>query len=431
VKVTLAGVTHCPGTDTTPPSSPESITAAYARISRSPRAVSELRRRAARDIETARSFNRKIIFHLGHESVAEHAVFNIDILGISRLAVEALEHSRLASYTERSQRYVRIGSDYHIPAELRESGLSSDFAALCRSQHRRYERLVSTLKQTYSHQKAKEDARYALGLATTTQLGMTINSRSLGMMFSRLDNHELHECRSLSAKIRTVTGRIAPSLIRDRKDSIDRTDPIPDPGDSTGGESTPYPRLLWYTANPSDIIHSVLKYSSSSNPWSTSRGEHHQVPPYMVRGSNHPFPRALEAVQFGFELCISASCFAQLKRHRMATIISQQYDPSLECTIPPTVVESGYSDLLLEGATEAEDFMRRITAPVSSVRSYPLLNAHRRRVLFIINARSFCNMIHLRTDRHAQWDIRDQTMKMRDLVCSRLPELTKFLPLPS
>lgn len=430
MKVTLAGVTHCPGTGDAPPSTPESITAAYARISRSPHTVSELRRRAARDIETTRTFNRKIVFHLGHESVAEHAVFNVDISGISRLAVETVEHSRLASYTERSQRYVRIGSDFHIPSEYREMGLSARFAALCTSQHRRYRDLVSALRQSYSLQRAKEDARYALGLATTTQLGMTINARSLSMMLARLETHELGECRSLAGKLRSLTGRIAPSLIRNREDGTDRIDSAADHRDPEDEKSNSYPRLLWFTANPADIIRSTLSYSSNGTSWSSSQGKQRAIPTHLGIGGTRTLSRALEAVQFAFELCISSSCFAQLKRHRMATLIPQPYDPDLGITIPATIEESGYSDLLLEGATEAEDFRDITGRTASSARTYPLLNAHRRRVLFIINARSFSNMIHLRLDRHAQWDIRDQTMKLRELISSRIPEMNDFLPLP-
>jgi hypothetical protein len=45
-------------------------------------------------VERARSSNRTIVFGLGHHSVAEHAVFNFDILGCSRLAIEALDPVR-------------------------------------------------------------------------------------------------------------------------------------------------------------------------------------------------------------------------------------------------------------------------------------------------------------------------------------------------
>ncbi|MBD3163357.1 MAG: hypothetical protein GF346_12830, partial [Candidatus Eisenbacteria bacterium] len=85
---------------------PETLSAAYARISRDPRPVDELRAVAREEVDAARRSNQRIIFGLGHASVAEHAVFNLDILGVSRLAIEEVERMRLCSYTEKSQRYI-------------------------------------------------------------------------------------------------------------------------------------------------------------------------------------------------------------------------------------------------------------------------------------------------------------------------------------
>ncbi len=81
---------------------PETVSAAYARISRSPRTVGELRASARLEVEKARRSNRAIVFDMGHSSVAEHAVFNLDITGISRLVVEEVERFRLCSYMEKS-----------------------------------------------------------------------------------------------------------------------------------------------------------------------------------------------------------------------------------------------------------------------------------------------------------------------------------------
>jgi thymidylate synthase ThyX len=98
---------------------PESISAAYARISRSPKPVDSLRQESRKEVAKARRSNRTIIFEMGHHSVAEHAVFNFDIIGISRTAIEELEKFRLCSYTEKSQRYVTLKGPQKI---FRQSG---------------------------------------------------------------------------------------------------------------------------------------------------------------------------------------------------------------------------------------------------------------------------------------------------------------------
>ncbi len=71
-------------------------------------------------------------------------------------------------------------------------------------------------------------------------------------------------------------------------------------------------------------------------------------------------PREFEHVGLTFELTISATCFAQLKRHRMATITVQEYDPALGVMVPPTVTAIGDGkdvpgDLRPDGGDLGED----------------------------------------------------------------------------
>ena len=58
---------------------PETIAASYARISRDPRPIPELRADARKDVEGSRKSCKVINFTMGHKSIAEHAVFNFDI----------------------------------------------------------------------------------------------------------------------------------------------------------------------------------------------------------------------------------------------------------------------------------------------------------------------------------------------------------------
>ena len=101
-----------------PLATPELISASYARISRSNKSIDDLRKEAMQELEKARKTNTNIIFEMGHSSVAEHSVFNIDIIGISRALTELVQRSRIASFTEKSQRYVTFGKDYVVPEEF-------------------------------------------------------------------------------------------------------------------------------------------------------------------------------------------------------------------------------------------------------------------------------------------------------------------------
>jgi hypothetical protein len=122
------------GDGETDPPTPETIAAAYARISRSPKPVDELRAEARGNVAKARQSNRNIVFEMGHSSIAEHAVFNLDILGVSRLLVEDIESFRLCSYTEKSQRYVLFQDDFVLPGEIRGTGLEGAYVETIRAQ---------------------------------------------------------------------------------------------------------------------------------------------------------------------------------------------------------------------------------------------------------------------------------------------------------
>src|SRR5512136_1700857 len=125
---------------------PETLSASYARISRDPRPADELRAAARAEVERARRSNQTIIFKMGHHSVAEHAVFNFDLIGVSRLAIEEVERFRLCSFTEKSQRYITLGEDFVVPAEVRRAGLERLFASTVKAQNRLYHRLYARLK---------------------------------------------------------------------------------------------------------------------------------------------------------------------------------------------------------------------------------------------------------------------------------------------
>ena len=126
---------------------PEPISAAYARISRDPLPVDELRAIARAEVEKARKSNRTIIFGFGHSSVAEHASFNIDVIGVSRYAVEEIQKFRLLAFTEKSQRYILLEDDFVVPAEIREAGLENIFISAIKSQNACYHRLFEKLQK--------------------------------------------------------------------------------------------------------------------------------------------------------------------------------------------------------------------------------------------------------------------------------------------
>jgi flavin-dependent thymidylate synthase len=446
---------------------PETVAAAYARISRNPRPVNELRTLARGEVEKARASNRNIVFEMGHSSIAEHAVFNLDVLKVSRLLVEEIEKFRLASYTEKSQRYVLFEDDFIIPDEVRSAGLEETYTATVRAQNLCYHELYEKLRPHVFAQHpelaadranklllegwAKEDARYIIPLATETQLGMTVNARNLELMIRRLAACPMTEAQEYSRCLYDTTQKVAPSLVRYTEPTaydletkkelraqaariILKMQAIP-PGETRkieedtagrsaagGGQADRFVRLLDATPEADETVAAALLHSASHLPLVYCReisgrmdheGKETLIKTALRRMKAYDaVPREFEQVGLTFELTISATCFAQVKRHRMASITVQDYDPTLGVTIPPSVLEVGMEKPFREICARTEDTWDRIRSAAPEAAAYILTNAHRRRVAMRVSARELYHIARVRADRHAQWDIRETAAEM-------------------
>jgi thymidylate synthase (FAD) len=78
------------------------------------------------DSKNSGEFVRKLM-KMGHTSPTEHAVFTFYIEGVSRAMTHQLVRHRLASYSQRSQRYVDHGGfDYVVPHQFEGRELDVD-----------------------------------------------------------------------------------------------------------------------------------------------------------------------------------------------------------------------------------------------------------------------------------------------------------------
>lgn len=438
---------------------PETISAAYARISRYPDAVDKLRRKARSDVARARASNSTIIFELGHSSIAEHAMFNFDIIDISRLAIESLEHFRLCSYTEKSQRYIQLKNDFLLPTEIAELGLADDFHRLVEMQNRTYHSIYERIKEylisrhavcvedrsqmRLIEERAKEDARYVTPLATFGQLGMTINARNLELMIRRLAAHPLQEVNFLANALLQQAKPVAPSLLRYTTPPTKECDLIPEEIKQLTQElrlqeafhtqpgSMGAVQLVDPPADGDITTVAALLHTMSPIPWNTcyqkasmmSLPEQAKIIRAALRNlqvHDNP-PRAFELVSLRFDVILSASAFAQLKRHRMATLLAQPYSSSLSYTMPETIVEAGMKKEFQQVMAESIKLFELIKAKCPDAAPYALTQAHRRRVLLQMNAREIYHFSRLRQDRHAQWDIRQIADRMLNLAREVLP----------
>ena len=453
---------------------PETISASYARISRDERPIDQLREQARTEIDKARRSNSAIIFEMGHSSIAEHATFNLDIIGVSRYLSEQIEKSRLASFTEKSQRYIKIGTDYYIPSEFDESTKTryvKTVEYLFDTYNKLHEMLVPyfeaknpDLKQGDKGYRdlvnlAKEDARYVLPLCCHTQLGMTANARTLEGLLKKLSMLPTAEAQALSEAIQNVLEGYAPSLIKYTKASPYQAGLYNAIGDlldkkhsmSYDGNNDPAMvaaclrqeyayqgiQLLDWDKDGLDKVLAAFIVKCSDIDYKealarakkTNDATRQQIFDRLfdLLDQHDSVGREFEMCDFTFGIQLSASAFAQLKRHRMATIIDSDYVPAIGCIVPDSVSEVGGKETFLHAVEEADAFYYDTYRQYPVINEYILTNSHIKNVMLRCNFRELVHISRLRSDGHAQWEIREISDKMCETVGKELPMLKKFL----
>lgn len=154
-----------------------------------------------------------LIEHLrksGHLSTFEHVSFTFAVDGLSRVASHQLVRHRMASFSQQSQRYVRMDREAVIlpPSVAVNPEAAELFRAQARASHETYQKLVEMGVPA-------EDARFILPHGWETRLVMTMNARELHHLFSlRLCRRAQWEIRGLARKMLVECRRVAPVLFR-------------------------------------------------------------------------------------------------------------------------------------------------------------------------------------------------------------------------
>ena len=167
-----------------------------------------------------------MLFSLGHESPIEHVTFTFAIEGISRACSHQLVRHRIASYSQKSQRYVdETQIDYVIPDSIKNNAVARDvYDTLMSSIQLGYDTIRKTLIKDFvndgmdekaAEKKANEDSRMVLPNACQTSIIVTMNVRSLFNFFKlRCCNRAQWEIRELAIEMYKLCENVAPDIFR-------------------------------------------------------------------------------------------------------------------------------------------------------------------------------------------------------------------------
>lgn len=213
LKVTL--IEHTPN--------PEKVIASAAKLCYSAVGVDDILEGLSEG-KTEEFLNRLVSY--GHMSPIEHVSFTFGVEGVSRSLTHQLVRHRIASYSQQSQRYVKLDQfEYIIPPEIEEDNDAKAIfiKAMEDSQHA-YDKLVEILKGKYinngmkelaAEKKAIEDSRYVFPNACETKIIITMNARSLINFFQhRCCNRAQWEIHSLADEMLKQVRKIAPILFK-------------------------------------------------------------------------------------------------------------------------------------------------------------------------------------------------------------------------
>lgn len=176
-----------------------------------------------------------MLVDLGHESPIEHISFTFGIEGVSRTLTHQLVRHRIASYSQQSQRYVKLDQfEYIIPPAIEEDEEAKRlFIEAMEKDQEYYDKITDILYEkhykTYmktgkykekearskAEKEAIEDARYIFPNACETKIVFTMNARSL-MNFFRLRTCERAqwEIRQLATEMLRKVKEVYPSLFK-------------------------------------------------------------------------------------------------------------------------------------------------------------------------------------------------------------------------
>jgi thymidylate synthase ThyX len=391
--------------------------------------------------DRARAFAEKYVVGYGHGSVAEHAVVKLALENVSILSSKLVEDNRLASYTEKSTRYVEFDSSKaYYPEHVLLSPAGQAYKAAITSLMEAYSGwmplFVDEIKRRTPKLEKQTDRgylaackstacdilRYLLPTATHTNIGLTINARSLENMITKLLSQPLEEGVRLGESIKSEATPIIPTLLKYADRNAYRA------GHLTVKSAAIDQQLVG--RNSVRIIGPCLPEEDALQlialPYGTD--EYNLTDIFEQRGKHDPAPREFERVSLSMDLVMDYGAFRDIQRHRLATQSTQPLTPDYGFERPPEFAKFGYEDQyndLMEQASEAYKMLQAAGFAADSPYVLPL--AYRVRTIFTANIREWFHLIELRSSRQGHPSYRKIAVLAADEISRVYPTIARFI----
>jgi thymidylate synthase ThyX len=444
--------------------SPETIAVAFAKTSRSPESFRDIA--AQLSDEQSAKFHEKWVVGYGHASVAEHAVLHIAFENVSRLAIESIEGNRLASYTEKSTRYQKWGSDdFFIPRELEGHPLLDEYVDTVRLLFRTYEESQEPVRnlvlvQFPRRENEKDEAwdrrirskyvdvcRFLLPAASLANVGMTANARVLESMIRKMLSHELMEVREIGEKIKEVAKAETPTLVK-YADAVPylietvgefSTTPLTFPLGEGEAIADDWCTLISYDQDGEEKVLAAALFRFGGMSYAEALGyvkalkdtERAKLAESLLgRLGKYDVPlRELEYSTYVFDLVMDQGAYAEFKRHRMMSQTPQRLTTHLGYATPRLITESGFEPKYDAAMQSAGRMFEKLCAVSPDIAQYVVPNGFNRRVLAEFNLREAFAFCQLRSASNAHFSIRRIAQRVYEEISRVHPVLAKYMKL--
>ena len=470
----------------------EQLAVVFAMTSRRPEPFDDIAQQVTQ--EKAADFHERWVLGYGHASVAEHGIVHMAVENLSRLACDSLEDNRLASYTEKSSRFQLLPQGYYyLPPEIEASpSLKALYIKTCDYLFDTYSRMIdgtiaflkeekprgdSERETAYNlrlRREAADSCRFLLPASTLTNVGVTMNARTMEHAISKLLSSELIEERSLGEELKAKGREITPTLIKyaEKNDYMisareaqkeitallsrgrreiplpmmegGQIHPEPDPQSVPGGHDDGVAPRVEVSLAHSDPqaehkLAAALLYRFSGLPYGEvwkqveamdDDARQKAISSCLEGLGPHDSPvRELEVVDYTFELVMDYGAYREFKRHRMQTYLPQPLTVSNGYLTPDLLIMAGLEGQFVEAMERVSNAFSRVSEASPLAAQYIVTHAHKRRLISKMNLRECFHLFKLRTQTQAHFSIRDPVNEALRLARLTHPRLFEHLKL--
>ena len=390
----------------------------------------------------------RVFFEYGDDSVAQLGGVHLACEQASNLLTKVLEWGRLMSYLEQSTRYIaydsRIGGRYrfHRDPEVLGSPLGTRYVGEMDRLFDTYAELLAPLQDFFRDQfpkqvedsdfvyrqairaKAFDALRGILPAASLSNVGIYGSGQGYEQLLLRMRAHPLPEARAYSDLMLYELRKVIPSFLK-RVDLTGRGVAWSTHLSSTRGamqeqaerwfpsvetSAEPVPAVSLTSFDPDGEVHLVTAMlypfthvsegQVEKQVRAMSAGERLAVVrAYAGDRSNrrHKPGRALERINYRFDVLADYGAFRDLQRHRMLTLEWQALSTRHGFTRPEAVDLAGATDAF-DGAMERSADLYDLLEPRFPAQApYAVCLAYKVRFVMQMNAREAMHLIELRS----------------------------------